>query len=203
MKSFSEYLTESKKTYSFSIKICGELPESADKGMKSAMHQFSVNKLSKGKTTPIQAVPLDFPGQSNVEVHVFEVDLAYPATSNQLREMIADQLKISTERIRVRNPLEQAEIDLNLEHNSPTEEALLDKPYEPSDNQGIVGEKGKMAFLNTLKNTGFGTEYKGTNDQLLSKSVPKEKPAAQTDSLKSISPIGSRQNKVPDPYQGR
>ena len=104
MKSFQEHLTESKKTYPFTVKLCGALPESVDKQMKSAMNKYVVNKLSKGKTTPIQSNPLDFPGQQNSEVHVFEVDLAYPTTSAVLTELLADKLSVSASRIRVRTP---------------------------------------------------------------------------------------------------
>jgi hypothetical protein len=205
MKSFQEYIVESKKTYPFTIKLCGALPESADKIMKSAMHKFMVNKLSKGKSTPIQSMPLDFPGQSNVEVHVFEVDLQYPTTSAVLTELLADNLKISPSQLRVRNPIEMAEIALNLEHNEKSGESLLNKDYESdSKAQNLVGQKSVSNFLKDLmKDRAEIKEYTGVNDQLLAKSQPKETASTAEEAKPGISPVGSRQNKIPDPIKGK
>ncbi len=201
MKSFQEYLTESKKTYPFTVKLCGALPESADKLMKSAMNKYVVNKLSKSKTTPIQSNPLDFPGQSNTEVHVFEVDLAYPTTSAVLTELLADQLSVSTSRIRVRTPGEMAEIALNLQHNEPTKESVLGKDYETNtEGQKLVGQKHVVNFLKELgKQSAEYKEVTGTNEQLLAKSAHKETAESMDEPKAGVSPLGSKQNKIPSP----
>jgi hypothetical protein len=204
MKSFQEYIAESKKTYPFTIKVCGDLSESADKIMKSAMHRFTVNKLSKGKKTPIQSMPLDFPGQSNVEVHVFEVDLQYPTTSAVLTELLADQLQISPAKIRVRTPGEMAEMALNLEHNQASDESFLLKDYADENNQDLVGQKHVVSFLKELgKQEHTLQPVAGVNDQLLAKTVPTESAGKTADVKPGISPVGSRQNKIPDPYKGK
>lgn len=204
MKSFQEYIAESKKTYPFTIKVCGDLSESADKIMKSAMHRFTVNKLSKGKKTPIQAMPLDFPGQSNAEVHVFEVDLQYPTTSAVLTELLADQLQISPAKIRVRTPGEMAEMALNLEHNQASDESFLLKDYADENNQDLVGQKHVVNFLKELgKQEHTLQPVAGVNDQLLAKTVPTESAGKTADVKPGISPVGSRQNKIPDPYKGK
>jgi hypothetical protein len=204
MKSFQEYIAESKKTYPFTIKVCGDLSESADKIMKSAMHRFTVNKLSKGKKTPIQAMPLDFPGQSNAEVHVFEVDLQYPTTSAVLTELLADQLQISPAKIRVRTPGEMAEMALNLEHNQASDESFLLKDYADENNQDLVGQKHVVSFLKELgKQEHTLQPVAGVNDQLLAKTVPTESAGKTADVKPGISPVGSRQNKIPDPYKGK
>ena len=204
MKSFQEYIAESKKTYPFTIKVCGDLSESADKIMKSAMHRFTVNKLSKGKKTPIQSMPLDFPGQSNVEVHVFEVDLQYPTTSSALTELLADQLQISPAKIRVRTPGEMAEMALNLEHNQASNESFLLKDYADENNQDLVGQKHVVSFLKELgKQEHTLQPVAGVNDQLLAKTVPTESAGKTADVKPGISPVGSRQNKIPDPYKGK
>ena len=204
MKSFQEYIAESKKTYPFTIKVCGDLSESADKIMKSAMHRFTVNKLSKGKKTPIQAMPLDFPGQSNAEVHVFEVDLQYPTTSAVLTELLADQLQISPAKIRVRTPGEMAEMALNLEHNQASDESFLLKDYADENNQDLVGQKHVVNFLKELgKQEHTLQPVAGVNDQLLAKTVPTESAGKTADVKPGISQVGSRQNKIPDPYKGK
>jgi hypothetical protein len=45
MKSFNEYLTESKKTYEFKIKIAGDLDEEFKTKLKGAMERFSIVKM--------------------------------------------------------------------------------------------------------------------------------------------------------------
>ena len=61
MKSFNEYLVESKKTYKFKIKAAGELPENFTDKMETALNKYEVVSFNKGATTPIDKTPLDFP----------------------------------------------------------------------------------------------------------------------------------------------
>lgn len=60
MKSFNEYLTESKKTYEFKIKIAGDLAEGFKDKLKGAMERFSIVKMDNGKRLPIAETHLDF-----------------------------------------------------------------------------------------------------------------------------------------------
>ena len=149
-------------------------------------------------------MPLDFPGQSNVEVHVFEVDLQYPTTSSALTELLADQLQISPAKIRVRTPGEMAEMALNLEHNQASNESFLLKDYADENNQDLVGQKHVVNFLKELgKQEHTLQPVAGVNDQLLAKTVPTESAGKTADVKPGISPVGSRQNKIPDPYKGK
>ena len=61
MKSFKDYLTESKKTYAFKIKVAGDLPEGFSNDLRGAMNKFSIANLTKGKSSPIQENLADFP----------------------------------------------------------------------------------------------------------------------------------------------
>jgi hypothetical protein len=110
--------------------------------------------------------------------------------------------------IRVRNPAEEAELELNslaigrVGQNST--EALLNQPYETSDNQKLVGDKRNIDFLKELSQFKHeGEQYKGVNDELLSKSAPKEKMTVDVN-IGTTSPIGSKKTgKNVDPYKGR
>lgn len=200
MKSFKEYLIESKQTYDFKIKVADECPDDCADKIKQALAEFVCSTCSKGMTTPIQESHTDFPDHKNVSVTTFEVALDYPATSEQVRNKIAEALGKTQSCIRVRNPLEEAEQDLNHSNDEKTGEALLSKDYEKENHQDQVGEKQKMALLKELgKNKTTGTQYKGVNDKILAKKAPVEKsPAAKADKKAgTISPVGSKQNKVP------
>jgi hypothetical protein len=50
MSTFTQYLTESAKSYDFKIKIAGE-PKDIDKNrLETALQKFEVTKMSAGKT---------------------------------------------------------------------------------------------------------------------------------------------------------
>jgi len=44
--------------------------------------------MSDPKTTPVMEDPLDFPGVKNMDVCIFEIELDYPASADELYEML-------------------------------------------------------------------------------------------------------------------
>ena len=199
MKSFIEYLSESKeeKKYSFKIKIAGDLPEHCEDVMETALQKYQVSKFAKTKTTPIQAKIIDFPTMENVQVTIFEIDLDYPTTSQVLSSYMAEQTGVPLDRIRVRSPLEDAEAELNIEHLEVDKKALLTQDYQKENNQSTVGDKGISNFLKDLaKVRKEHVQYKGVNDAILAKKAPKEKSQEQAKPVAGKSPIGSAKGKT-------
>ena len=193
MKSFKEYLLESKQTYDFKIKIAGDCPDDCLAKIKEALSSCKVESCSQGKRTPITEKQIDFPQLENVGVTVFEVTLCYPTTSVQVREAVSNKLNIVPANIRVRNEQEEQELELNHEHDESTGESLLEKDLEEVDGQKLVGQKHTMSLLKELgKNKTTGTQYKGTNDKLLAKKAPSEKPAKAEKHTPSASPISGK-----------
>ena len=80
MKSFEQYLTESKKTYNFKIRVAGDVPEGFVDTMERALQKYDVTNISAGKTTPITEKPMDFPQLQNMEITHWEAELNYPVT---------------------------------------------------------------------------------------------------------------------------
>ena len=74
MKTFAEYLTESKKTYEFKVGVAGELPEGFADHMETALQKYGVMKMSAGKSTPIQERPLDFPQLRTPMLHTTKLN---------------------------------------------------------------------------------------------------------------------------------
>jgi len=95
MKSFTQFLTESEKTYNFKIRVAGALPEGFVDQMELNLNKFEVVKLSPGKTTPITEKPLDFPQLQNMEVTHYDVELKYPTTSHMLEKYLVDNCSIT------------------------------------------------------------------------------------------------------------
>lgn len=203
MKSFKDYLTESKKVYEFKVKIAGECPKDCAGQVKKALAQYQVEKCSAGKSTPIQETQEEFPGLNNVGLTIFDVCTSYPVTSAQVRNAIAEGTGIAISNVIVRTAAEQAEYTINHANDTKTG-AVLDTDYDKSNNQDKVGAKHLMSFLKELDKTKHaGEAYTGTNDQLLAKKAPSEKPAEQSDDVGTVSAIGSKKFKRPAPLTGK
>ena len=158
MKSFKEYLVESKKVYNFKVKIAGELPESFQDGFKNVLDRYNVVTFEQIAKTPIQKLPLDFPEMENSEVTVFEVITEYPITSPEIQKYL-NELGLSSHRVRVRGASEPTEIDqiemqAHEEDDPENKEALLnDSEYSEAsviDHKDYYGEDHKESFLQDL-----------------------------------------------------
>ena len=65
MTDFKQYLAESTKEYNYKIKVAGDLSEDFGSKLETVLKKYEVKTLSKGKKTPIQEMPLDFPNIKN------------------------------------------------------------------------------------------------------------------------------------------
>lgn len=198
MKSFKEYLTESKKVYEFKVKIAGDCPKDCTEKIKLALSQYQLESCSGGKRTPIQERQVDFPEHANVNVTVFEVCTCYPATSLQIKNSIAETLKMSGTLIKVRNAMEERELAINNANAVKSGKSVLEADYEKEDNQKLVGDKHTMSLLKELgKSKSVGEQKKGINDTILAKSVPTEKLKNKPAKQNNTSAVGSRKVKLP------
>jgi hypothetical protein len=100
MKSFKHYLTESAKTHSYRIKICGDLPDGFLPSFKSALKKFDPENMGEVKKTPVMSRPQDFPAFPNESVSLMDVTFRYPATPEQIQKM-AKLLGLDADRIRM------------------------------------------------------------------------------------------------------
>jgi hypothetical protein len=189
MKTFKEYLAESKKVYNFKIKVAGELPEKFQETLRTTLDRCKVITLEKVATTPIQKLPLDFPNMENKEVTVFEVVCEYPITAPEITADIK-QIGLDEDCFRVRGSGEPSEVDQLLADNEPSGQALLnDSQYKESStikHRDYFGDDFNKGFLKDLeksakarKKEGMQTEYK----------LPKTK----TDKAGASSAIGAKE----------
>ena len=198
MKSFKEYLTESKKTYEFKVKIAGNIPKDFATNLKTALSTFQVEAIKNAKRTPIQESPIDFPNVKFTEVTVFDVVLTYPTNSPTVAAVISEKLGINAKNVVVRTLGEEEESIINIQHmqglettpDANPDEALLNTPYEANSNQHLVGEEQKLSFLKSLESNKHGLEeITGTNDQLFAgmpKSESQEQQPKVTDGKPSL-----------------
>lgn len=197
MKSFKEYLTESKKVYEFKVKLAGDF-EKASESIKMALAPYKVESVSAGKRLPIAETHSDFPEHKNINVTIFDVTTAYPTNSATVRAAIAEKCGCSLDSVRVRTPMEEAEIGINHANDEKSGEALLGKDYDTAtEGQKLVGEKQKMSLLKSLtKDKKTLEQYKGVNDQLFA-SVKTESQDVDNATINTKSPVGSVKVKKP------
>ena len=152
MKNFKEYLSESIKQYDFKVKVAGEFTTEQEASMKSLLSKFSVSAFKKTATTPIQALPLDFPQVTNCEVNIYEVSLDYPTTQQELTEYLSAELGVGKRNLVVRSPFEHTE---EYQHNEPKREGALlnDVNYSEAGDpkfEDYYGDKYNSGFVKEL-----------------------------------------------------
>jgi hypothetical protein len=196
MKSFAEFLMESKKQYAFRVKLACECTNEQMAALKTALDKYRLSAISEPKETPIAETHRGFEHLKNVKVSIIDVMVDYPANPVQIREMVRDSMNIAESHIMVLSPGEEA----NALPVAPINKgkALLDTPeLSPPDPkaQDEVGLKKLASLLKELnKDKHGGIQYKGVNDEIQAKSPYKEKPAKFNTDLPvgDKSPMGNR-----------
>jgi hypothetical protein len=152
MRSFKEYLSESKKTYTFKVKVAGDFGSNQETALESLLARYELASFKKAGKTPIQELPIDFPQIKNAEVSIYEVALNYPTTQFELTEYLASELHITKDRIVVRSPNDPSE-----SYQEPVvrrEGALLtDSEYKEAPNvnpDDYYGDKYNSGFVKEL-----------------------------------------------------
>lgn len=187
MKTLKEYLVESKKVYNFKIKVAGELPEDFQSNLKGLLERCKVASLEKISTTPIQALPLDFPGMKNCEVSIFEVVCEYPITAPEITSDIIS-LGLNETAFRVRGSSEPSEVEQLLQNEILVKDGLLNTPNfnEATDVKAkdYFGNDFNKSFLKDLEKA--AKQRKKDNGQ-----TEYKLPKAKADKAGAKSAIGS------------
>lgn len=185
MKNFAQYLTESQKTYKFTIRVAGELPEEFSNTLETALNKFEVLNLGPAKKTPIQEKPLDFPQLQNMEVHHFETEVRYPTTSHMLERYIVDNCGIKHSHVIVRGDNDPIERDQQPQEDKPYESILTTEDMGGESAQDQAGDNRVMDLLKELEKARAEREIDPTE----SVKPGESKDIGDTENTKS--PIGS------------
>jgi hypothetical protein len=153
MKSFNEYLTESKKMFEYRVKVAGELDTDQFKNLKRALEQFDIEGCTDPKKTPIVKDPFGFPGLENTEIHIFDITLNYPASSEQIVELARMQ-GFDPNRVRVLSKDYDDSMTKELEGVEQTDKAKLETPDYPAQTkeQKAASTKYSEGFKDIVQN---------------------------------------------------
>ena len=100
MKSLKTYITESLKSYNYTIKIAGDVDKNFIDMFKYNLNKFDPIRISDPTKTPIQKDPYGFPNLSNQSVTIIKADFRYPATEPMIQQ-IAQLLGYNVNMVRV------------------------------------------------------------------------------------------------------
>jgi len=86
MKSLLHYLTESVRTYQYTIKILGDVDSKFMDMFKHNLTKFDPVKIEEPKTTPIRKSVQGFPDAENDSLTLIKVEFRYPATEPMIQQ---------------------------------------------------------------------------------------------------------------------
>jgi hypothetical protein len=156
MTNFKQYLAESTKEYDYKIKVAGDLSEDFAARLETALKKYEVKSLSKGKKTPIQEVPLDFPNLKNTAVTIFELKTSYPASVFEMHSYISNSMRLQPNQLVVRKPNEPTEEyqeQMKTKETSEFKSVLQDVEYKDAPKvkaDEVYGDRANQSLLKEL-----------------------------------------------------
>ena len=200
LKNFLNYLSESQKTYEFRIKFANVDPAEKLDQLKAVLEAYGVESLSTPKRLPITESDIDFPNFKNCQVYLMDAVLKYPCTDAQIRAIISERAGVPQASIFVvpkNHPEEQRrwnEDGASDIREYKQGEAVLDKEYEDNPDGKAAGENySKFNFILKELSTPKEDIAEGTDN------TPEGNAGKTTNDLPQgdVSPVGSKQNKIP------
>jgi len=193
MKPFQSYIYEMNKPYEFRIKMATINPKDVMEQIKNALNTWQLESISAVKSMPIQE-HREFPQWGPCECWTFDVKVAYPCNTVQIRQTIKERAQINPDWIVVRN-LNEAEFTdeaeaLGKDHTG----ALLDEPdlKDAPDAQSLAGQVRIGSLLKELESRKFDFAQDSKEAGKTTNDIPQG----------NVDPVGSKQNKIPDPTKG-
>lgn len=173
MKSFREYLEESKKTYQYRIKTIVPIEDGMMDRIEEVLSKYDALEVSRPKVTILQKNPMDFPDIEAAEVYIIDTITNLAASSYELQQLLRAALNIPEKFIVVRGthePIERyttnaekmAEIEAEAAAQGLTPAPLLSTDSVEPENQTSVpgdklyGDKYNMSLLRFLNNNREG-----------------------------------------------
>ena len=138
MKSLRQYLTESVRTYRYTIKIAGDCEKNLLELFKHNLSKFDPVKIDDPKTTPIQKDPYGFPDLQNQSITIIKAEFKYPATEPMIQQC-AQHCGCNINNVRV------VTTDYDDSINSEAEGYANEQKDEPLLLNTELGDNGKEA----------------------------------------------------------
>jgi len=165
MKSLTQYLAESEKTYEFRLRSLFEISDEHLDRIEAHMTKYNMESMSSPKKT-IMHTPRGFEDKGAQEVYMYDIKTKLPATPNSLHEEIASICGCSLGNMVVNNMLEAKELwDIEEEKDDGKEptSVLADADYSDSekvDHSEYYGNEFVDKFVKAQPTGELHKEYK-------------------------------------------
>lgn len=126
MKTLKDYLTESKKAYSFKVKVAGDIPENFQENLKNLLEKYKIVTLEKMKTSEDDNLQEFAEDDAAKDITVYDLTVEYPITAPEIGAYLKT-MDISEESFRIRNSMSPTEYDQKIVEDEYG--TLLDDPY--------------------------------------------------------------------------
>jgi len=150
MKSFTQYLTETKNTWIFKIKTIHELSDKQSDRIEKHLMKYDSNGLGAAKKTILQSTPRDFPAFKGYEVYIYEFETSLPTTGSQVQKEIGNMLGLAQGTLLVKG---EHEIDADEPVEESDKSILQDEEYseaEEVNSEELYGDKYNTSFVQEL-----------------------------------------------------
>lgn len=154
MKSYRDYVYETKKIYEFRVKIANTpLTNELVSKIEKVLEAYKVETITQPKSIPIQE-DKDFPTLGACECSYIDVGISYPTIPEQIRQLIIERAMVDSSCVVV-YPKNSVEYNTAFEDNTGrngTSPILLDEklPYDETA-QDLVGQKRVDGFMKNHK----------------------------------------------------
>jgi|688.fasta_scaffold330585_2 hypothetical protein len=211
MKNFLQYLGENQKIYEFRIKVANCDPADKLDGLKIGLAGYEVESLGAIKHLPIKANDIDFPSIQNCEIFLMDASLKYPVNDAQLRAIVAERLGCPQSQVVVvakNNPEEIWRWNIDgqseLREFKKGEDVLTQPLPEASEDQKAASKFYSDAgtILKELEKPAK-FEIDGTDKTIGGAKDPAYGKTTNDVAQGQVSPVGSKQNKIPTANKGR
>ena len=194
-KSLQHYLTESTKTFKFKVKIATDnISEHQLSAVEQQLAAYKLMNISKPKRLPIQSNPINFENLGAITVQSMDVELAYPATDVQVKEAVRLGAGCAGNHIYVGSEGQEQDT-VRVDYDKKDGKAVLTQDYKKSDGsvKELYGDENIKILLKDFDSKKRKYEFEVINkDQV---KTTNDLPQG------NASPVGSKQNKLPDPMK--
>ena len=188
MRAFTDYLTESAKKYMFRVRVATKISSDQMDRMKSALEKYDCDGISEPKRLPITQKTLGFDHLNHPEVYVVDVVTNYPCSPIELQALFHSAAGIPSGLVMVTTPNQEV-LAAPIAPEAGEGKAILDKSLPKNTYPQI------LADLEQAVASKEDRKYQYTYAATKTKSGETTNDLAQG----NISPVGSKQNKIPKP----
>ena len=153
MKSYTQYLNESKKTWKFKIKTVHDLDNTQCDRIEKHLNKYDSTGLGAVKKTMLQSIPKDFPTYRGYEVFTHEFEVNLPVSGYQIQTEISNMLGLGDGVLKVKgehepdqDEVEQTDVKSMLEDGdySEAESVKSEDYYGDEYNTNFIKELAKI-----------------------------------------------------------